>query len=109
MFAIIETQWHQYIVESGMEISVDLLSIEDWQVSYTFDNVLAIFDKDAENVKLWNPFVAGAVVECEITNSLKKDKKIRVMKFKNKTRYQRVIWFRAKKTVLRVKNIVFND
>jgi len=108
MFAVIEAQGHQYIVEAGMEISVDNLSLKEWEDSVTFDKVLAVFDEKATTVSVGTPLVEGAVVECSVINPLMKDKKIRVLKFKNKNRYKRVQWFRAQKTILKIKEVKIN-
>ena len=59
---------------------------------------------DGEDVKVGNPFVDGSKVELEIT-SQKKDEKVKVFKFKSKSRYRRTSGHRALITRVAVKNI----
>ncbi len=106
MYAVIELQWHQYIVQKGSEIDVDLLDIEGGK-EYVAENVLAVFDEAGKDVKLGSPLVENAKVVCEVVEH-KKDPKIKVLKFKRKNRYERHIGFRARKTVLKVKDVQLN-
>jgi large subunit ribosomal protein L21 len=103
MYAIIELQWHQYIVKKWDIITVDKLEQEIWN-EVIVENVLATFDDDWKEVKVWQPFVNKSSVVLKVVDNKKWDK-IRVLKFKRKTRYERNYWFRPHQTVLSVENV----
>lgn len=103
MYAVINLQWHQYIVNEWLELTVDKLEWNVWD-KINIQEVLSVFDEEWKDVKVWNPTVKKALVEAEILEE-KKWKKIRVLKFKRKTRYERNIWFRALQTVLKINKI----
>ena len=103
MYAIIQLQWHQYIVKVGDTITVDKLDLNIWD-KYDCDQVLAIFDPEADNLSLGYPFLANKKVNFEIEDNIKWDK-IRVVKFHRKNRYERNIGFRPKQTILKVLDI----
>jgi len=106
MYAVIELQWHQYIVQEWTEISVDKIDTDKKEI--IADKVLAVFDEAGKDVKVWTPYIDKASVVCTVTVLFQKDPKITVLKFKNKNRYQRKYGFRAQKTVLTVKSIALN-
>lgn len=104
MYAVISLKWHQYIVSEGTEIVVDNLSVEEKE-KMTIDSVLAIFDEEGKEVKIWTPFVDNAKVEATV-GTTEKGEKVHVVKFKRKTRYYRNKWFRPLETVLVIDKIV---
>jgi len=57
MYAVIEIQGHQYIVEKDSEIVVDRIEHEKGK-SFSVDTVLAVFDKDAQTVHVGSPYVS---------------------------------------------------
>lgn len=103
MFAVIELQGHQYIVRAGDEITVDKLELES--SDFSCDAVLLVAEEDGSYVAVWSPYVSGSVVSFEVVNDFQKWEKTRVLKFKRKNRYQRVIGFRPHQTVLKVISI----
>lgn len=103
MYAIIEIQWHQYIVTEGDTISVDRMSDNKEGDKITLD-ALSVFSEDGKTVKVGKPTVAWATVACEITEHTRWDK-LHVHKFKRKNRYSRKIWFRALHSTLSIKKI----
>lgn len=103
MFAVIELKWHQYIVKQWDEIVVDNMN-EELDSSVVLDKVLTVFDEAGTDVKVGKPYVKGASVSLKVKENVK-GKKLHVIKFKRKNRYQRKIWFRAMKTVLLVEEI----
>lgn len=105
MYAVIDLMWHQYIVKKWDQIVVDRMNIEGDFVSV--NSVLATFDEEWNDVKLWSPFILGAKVNCKIIEHKKWDK-VEVLKFKRKTRYERNHWFRPYQTVLNIESIVVN-
>lgn len=99
MYAVVELQWHQYIVAEHNEIVVDKIDLE---VGKHFNvAVLARFNEDGSQISLWTPEVSGATVSFEIKEH-KRGEKIRVLKFKRKNRYERNFWHRSYQTVLAV-------
>ena len=106
MYAVIELQGHQYIVQEWTEIVVDKIDTDKKEINT--DKVLAVFDEAGKTVQVGTPYVDKVEVVCNVTIPLKKDKKVTVLKFKNKNRYQKKQWFRAQKTVLTVKSVKLN-
>lgn len=103
MFAVIELQWHQYIVRENDTIVVDKLSLEG--DSFVANDVLLISDEDGKDTAIWAPYIEGMGVTFSVVEAATKWEKIRVLKFKRKNRYQRVIWHRSHQTVLKVESI----
>lgn len=106
MYAVIKLQWHQYIVNKWDTIVVDNMEWNTWD-NIEIDTVLAVFDEKWEKVSVWTPCVEWAKVLAEIVE-FKKWEKIKVLKFKRKTRYKRVIGFRPYETYLQIKDVKFN-
>ncbi len=104
MYAVINLQGHQYIVNEGLELKVDKLDLEEGK-KMTIDTVLAVFDEAGESVKVGKPYVEGAKVEVT-AGATAKGTKVDVLKFKRKNRYSRRIGFRPTETVLTINKIV---
>ncbi|NLT94423.1 MAG: 50S ribosomal protein L21 [Clostridia bacterium] len=85
MYAIIETGGKQYKVQEGDSLKVELLDAEVGQ-TVEIDKVLMV-NKDGQ-VKVGNPFVAGAKVALKVQEH-GKGKKIVVFKYKPKKNYRR--------------------
>ena len=103
MYAVVDLQGHQYIVTEKDEIVVDNVDKASGE-TLSVDKVLALFDADGNTVKLWSPYVSGAQVEFEVWMTQKWEK-VKILKFKRKTRYSRTRGFRPLQTVLTVKKI----
>ena len=100
-YAVIQTQGKQYLVKPGDSLVVDHLPAEEGK-KYVFDQVLLRVDKGKTQVG--TPFVKGAKVEATVeTHQL--GKKVRVAKFKAKSRYRRVQGFRPHQTKLVINKI----
>ena len=106
MYAVIELQWHQYIVKKWDKIIVDKME-QSVGSKVTINTVLSVFDEKWENVSVWRPYLDKAKVNIEILET-KKWKKINVLKFKRKNRYERNFGFRPQETLLEIKKIDFN-
>jgi len=106
MFAIVELQWHQYIVAAGQELIVDKLDKKEGS-QMDIDTVLAVFDETGATVEVWQPILKKAKVTAEVI-SHQKGEKIRVIKFKNKNRYMRTKGFRPHQTILKIKAVTLN-
>ena len=98
VYAIIEDGAHQYKVEEGTCLDVQLHDIEDEQETIEFDKVLLV--GDGENVQIGQPYVEGAKVIASIADVVKGDK-ITIIKFKRRKDYRRKQGHRQK--YLRVK------
>ena len=100
-WAIIKTGGKQYKVSEGSIVAVDKLSESDKDL-VNFDQVLALVDGERFN---WGkPYVAGARVKAKILENYK-DKKIRVVKFKSKSRYLRTRGHRQQMTKILIEKI----
>lgn len=86
-YAVIETGGKQYRVSSGMVIEVENLMGPDDKRSLSFDKVL-LYVNDSE-VNLGKPYLEGMVVSAKFLESVKGEK-IRVARFKAKSRYRKV-------------------
>ena len=106
MYAVVELKWHQYIVQEGDTITVDNVNLDEGS-KMTIDTVLLTFDEKGEKVVVGTPHVAKAKVECLVDKNQKWDK-MRIIKFKNKNRYQRTIGFRAHQSLLQIKKIIID-
>ncbi len=103
MYAVVDLQGHQYIVSEGAELIVDNVDKAQGE-KLLVDKVLALFDEKGTGVKVGTPYVSGAQVEFEV-GTTQKGEKVRILKFKRKTRYARLKGFRPLQTVLTVKKI----
>lgn len=103
MYAVIEFQWHQYIVSQDTTLTVDRLdSDKEWAI--TIPQVLCLFDADGATVSVGAPYISGASVSAQIISHQKGDK-INVLKFHRKNRYERNKWFRPYQTTLTITGI----
>lgn len=99
-YAVIQLQGKQYQVSEGDEFIVDRLKSEDKKIEIT--EVLLLVD--GEKRKIGTPLVKGAKVLCELVAD-QKGEKIRVAKYKSKSRYRKVIGHRQLQTVVKVLSI----
>lgn len=101
MYAVIALQWHQYIVSQWFTFAVDQLNLD---VGSTFEpEVLAVFNEDWSQVNFGAPTLKSSVV-CTV-DSHQRAKKIRVLKFKRKNRYERNFGHRSYQTTLTVTSL----
>lgn len=84
-YAVIATGGKQYKVELGKLYRFE--TVASTEKSLTFDQVLLHVDGDA--VRVGTPYLPGLSVIGEVVDPAKKDKKIRVFKFKAKSRYRK--------------------
>jgi large subunit ribosomal protein L21 len=101
MQAVVKIGASQFLVSPNKDIVVDRLSSNpDSEV--TFSDVLLVID--GENVKVGNPHLAKYQVVAKVV-SHPKGPKIRVGKFKAKSRYRKTRGFRSSLTKLHVIDI----
>ncbi len=100
--AVITTGGKQYKVKANDIIKVEKLTNKEGE-KIKFDTLL-IANSDGSSLKLGRPKlkekVEGKVLKTE------KDKKIKVIKYKNKTRYKRNLGHRQQKTSVEISEIV---
>lgn len=89
--AVIETGGKQYTLTEGAVLTVEKLPGAKVGDTVTFDKVLLL--DDGKTTKFGTPFLKGVSVTATL-ESEGKGKKIRVAKFKAKSRYSRVLGHR---------------
>ena len=99
-FAVIKTGGKQYLVAEGDLISVEKL--ETPKESVVLSEVLLFCD--SKGLVLGKPYVANAKVNAKVVDNFK-GKKIRVVKFKSKSRYTRTRGHRHIKTKILIEKI----
>lgn len=100
MYAIIQLAGKQYRVTPGDTLVVDRVDGEV-NSSLTADILLK---SDGKNVEVGQPLVAGSQVTLKVVDHSQGDK-IRVAKYKSKSRYRRVQGHRQQLTTLEVVKI----
>ena len=103
MFAVIETGGKQYIVREGELLSIEKLPKPDKGNVITFDKVLLL--SDGKKVEVGTPYLLGKKISAEFIEA-GRGKKIRVIKFKNKTRYFIKRGHRQAYTKVKIKSLV---
>ncbi|MBP6913786.1 MAG: 50S ribosomal protein L21 [Candidatus Levybacteria bacterium] len=96
-YAIIESGGKQYKVMPGMKLDLDNLGLTEGE--FEFKNVL--FSVSGEDVSIGMPYIAGMTVKAKVLGAAKGDK-VRVSKFKAKSRYRKTIGFRASLTTVEI-------
>ncbi len=102
MLAIVQIGSSQYVVRPDDIIQVDFLGKNKSQV--VFDQVLLV--ADGEQLLVGKPFVTPPMVVNAQVIDHPQGEKIRVGKFKAKSRYHKFIGFRAKYTRLKITDVV---
>ena len=101
MYAMVEIKGNQYKAEKGELLTVDVVASEKGDV-VEFDSVLLL--RDDKNLKIGEPYIAGAKVKAVVEDHVRGDKVI-VHKYKRRKRYKRTRGHRQHYTVLRVEEI----
>jgi large subunit ribosomal protein L21 len=100
-FAIIKTGGKQYKIAEGDILKVEKLPIEEGK-TVTFDQVLLI--DDGQKTIVGKPLITGAKVTAEVVSTAR-GKKISVLKYKNKTRYRKLLGHRQWHSRIKIKAI----
>lgn len=100
MKAVINVGDKQYLVSEGQQIIVDRLADSKKEVSIT-DVLLVIDDKKTH---VGQPFLKDASVKAEFIGQVLGEK-IRVEKYKAKSKYHKVRGYRSKQSKLLIKQI----
>ena len=98
MYTVVKTGGKQYLVKDGMELTVDLMDTEKGK-KVELDALLK-FDDEGKTFELGKPFLKEKVTAEVIDNVL--GEKIRIAKFKAKSRFRNVRGFRSKLTKLKI-------
>ena len=101
MYAVVRSGSKSYRVEEGTKITVDRRK-GDAGETVTFDQVLLV--ADGVRVRAGAPFVSDAKVTAEIVGH-GRGPKIRVFKYKNKTRSRKTRGHRQDETTLKITKI----
>lgn len=99
--AVIETGSKQYLVQPGAKIEIDKMRKLTKTKNIIFNKVLLIVNND--DLVVGKPFISGATV----TGSLVKEKKrkIKILKYKPKTRYRKNKSYKQITWVVEINNI----
>ena len=101
MYAVVRSGGKSYRVEEGGRITVDRRAGEAGE-TVTFDQVLLVADGDT--IRAGTPLVSDAKVIAEVVGH-GRGPKIRVFKYKNKTRSRKTRGHRQDETTLRITRI----
>lgn len=100
-FAAVKISGKQYLVTPGLTLTVDRVAGKAKE-KISFKEVLLKID--GGKVDLGTPFIKGAAVSGEIVEQIK-GPKIKIAKFKSKSRYRRVRGHRQPQTRLKIVKI----
>ena len=99
--AIVKTGGKQYIVNDGALLTIEKLpEAKDGKITFTE----VLLTDDGKKVTLGNPTIAGAEIVADFIAE-GKSKKLRVLKYKNKVRYKKVIGHRQAFTKVKVAKV----
>ena len=102
MYAVIATGGKQYVVKEGQTLNVEKLEKE---AGSSLDlEVLMVTDAEGKDVKVGTPNVSGAKVTAKVLEQ-GRAKKIRIVKYKPKSRYTRVNGHRQPFTKIQIEKI----
>jgi len=101
MIAVIETGGKQHLIKTGQVIKIEKISGEDGE-KVVFDKILLTANDDGSDVKIGTPYLDGITIEASVEKQ-GRNRKIRVEKFKRKTRYHKVQGHRQRFTQIKVK------
>lgn len=101
MQAVIKIGSTQHLVTPGQEILVEKQTPAEGEI--IFDQVLMLID--GEKVQIGQPTLTGVQVKAQITGQ-EKGEKIRVFKYKAKSRYSKTRGFRAKLSRIKIEDII---
>ena len=111
IFAVVKTGGKQYLVREGMTLTVDQINIEPTSAEASAGKkgkkieleTLLKFDEDGNVFELGQPVLKDKVTAEAIENV--KGDKVRIAKFKAKSRFRKVRGFRAKLTKLMITKV----
>ncbi len=102
MYAVFQMSGFQFSGEEGKVVRVPR---QDLEKGNTLDISEVLMVKSKDNVMVGTPFVEGATVKAEVLGS-GKDDKVRVYKYKRRTKYRKTIGHRQDYTEIKINKIV---
>jgi large subunit ribosomal protein L21 len=100
-YAIIAISGTQIKVEENQIITVDKLDLEEKKTATANDVLLTAND---DKIAVGTPFVKGASVDYEVVKNYQGDK-LKVFKYKSKSRYRKTQGFRPQQTDIKITKI----
>jgi large subunit ribosomal protein L21 len=100
-YAVIAISGTQIKVEENQIITVDKLDLEEKKTGTVADVLLTVND---DKVTVGQPTVKGASVDYEVVKNYQDDK-LKVFKYKSKSRYRKTQGFRAQLTDVKITKI----
>jgi large subunit ribosomal protein L21 len=104
-YVVFQTGGKQYKVSVGSEIEIEKI-VGEAESNVNFEKVLLVADGD--NVQIGQPNIDGVTIKARVLEQ-KKGKKIRVAKFKAKSRYRKVTGHRQHLTKVQITDIQSTD
>jgi large subunit ribosomal protein L21 len=101
IYVVIQLGAKQFLVKEGDKIVAEKIEIKDGDTLSVKEVLLSY---DGTSTKIGDPYLEGAVVEL-VSDGVEKGEKIRVAKFKAKSRYRRVTGHRQLESHFTVKAI----
>jgi large subunit ribosomal protein L21 len=88
MYAIIQDGGHQYRVENGGRLRIQVRDNVEKGAAIVFDQVCMVGGGEGA-AKVGAPYVKGATVEATVTTPMKRDRKVIVFKYRRRKNSQR--------------------
>ena len=104
-YAVIAFSGHQYQVEENQVITVDKLGKKEKEVNSIADVLLYVNDKD---IKIGKPFLKNVQISFDVIKNYQ-GKKLRVFKYKAKSRYRKTQGFRPQLTDIKITKIAIKS
>ena len=101
-FAVIQTGGKQYLVTEGQVLKIERIKDAEEGKTITFDEILLVVD--GKDTKIGAPFVDGAKVSAKVEGEAK-GKKVTVLRYKPKKRYQKKKGHRQTHTTITITSI----
>ena len=102
MTAVFEDRGRQYKVKKNDVIYIDKIETKDGEL-LEFSNVLLT---SGDNITVGTPYITNAKIKARVVESLLKDKKVIVFKFKRRKNYKRTKGHRQQYTVIKIEEII---
>lgn len=102
MYAVFQLSGSQFNVEEGTIIKVPF---QDAEKGSKIDITDVLLVKDNDNAMIGSPYVDGAKIEAEVLDSGKSDK-VRIYKYKRRTKYRRRQGHRQQYSEIKINKIV---
>jgi large subunit ribosomal protein L21 len=100
-YAVIAISGSQFKVEEKQKLTVDNLNLKEGEKSVS-DQILLTAEDD--KIKVGTPTVKGAKVEFEVLKNYQGEK-LKVFKYKSKSRYRKTMGFRPQLTEIQITKI----